>query len=88
MPTKIMGSDQKKGKSLNLPNHRERIKLDQGQKPKKKKKLFFCIRGKTGTPFKKWKRELKKKEKIKVILAFEERQGMVVVRRKKGTENN
>jgi len=51
MPTKIMGSDQKEGKSLNLPNHRERIKLDQGQKPKKKT-FFSASEGKLEHPLK------------------------------------
>jgi len=86
-----MGNDQKKGKSLNLPNHQERIKLDQGQKPKKKRTSFPHQKEKLEHPFKKRNKELKKKrkfEKIKVILAFEERHGMVVTRRKKETEND
>lgn len=50
MTKRIMGNDQKKRKSLNLLNHRERINLDQEQKPREKKAIFFRIKRKTGTP--------------------------------------
>ena len=61
MPRRIMGNDQKKRKSLNLPNHRERIKSDQEQKPRKKKTIFFASEGKLEHPFRKMKQKIKEK---------------------------